>query len=93
MRYIDISDDVALHILKEHDVTVSEVFEVFFNPDQEPLIKRSQRGGGRYLALGQTQAGRYLTIAFEQKNHETIEVVTARNMQGNERRWYRRRGK
>jgi len=93
MRHIDISDDVALHILQKHNVIVEEVFEVFFNPDQKPLIKRSPRGGKRYLALGQTQAGRYLTIAFERKNYETIEIVTARDMQGHERRWYRRRGK
>jgi uncharacterized DUF497 family protein len=90
MRYIDISEDVELHILQKHNVTAEEVFEVFFNPDLTPLIKRSPRGGERYLALGQTLAGRYLTIAFERKSHEIIEVVTARNMQGYERRWLRR---
>jgi len=90
MRYIDISEYVALHILSKHNVTIEEVFEVFFNPEETPRIRRSPRGGKRYLAQGRTEAGRYLTIAFEWKNHESIEIVTARDMHGRERQWYRK---
>ncbi len=89
MRYIDISEDAALHILSKHNVTIEEVFEVFFNTEEAPRIRRSPHGGKRYLAQGRTEAGRYLTIAFERKNHESIEIVTARDMQGHERRWYK----
>jgi uncharacterized DUF497 family protein len=70
-----------------------EVLEVFFNPEEPPCIRRSPRGGKRYLAQGRTEAGRYLIIAFERKNHEIIEIVTARDMHGRERQWYRKKGK
>jgi uncharacterized DUF497 family protein len=89
MQYIDISEDTALHILSKHNVTIEEIFEVFFNIEEATRIRRSPRGGKRYLAQGRTEAGRYLTIAFERKNHESIEIVTAREMQGHERRWYK----
>jgi uncharacterized DUF497 family protein len=89
MQYIDISEDTALHILSKHNVTIEEIFEVFFNIEEAPRIRRSPRGGKRYIAQGRTEAGRYLTIAFERKNHESIEIVTAREMQGHERRWYK----
>lgn len=89
MRYIDISEDTALHILSKHNVTIEEVFEVFFNTEEAPRIRRSPHGGKRYIAQGRTEAGRYLTIAFERKNHESIEIVTAREMQGHERLWYK----
>jgi len=93
MQYIEISDAVALHILSKHNVTLEEVLEVFFNPEEPPCIRRSPRGGNRYVAQGRTEAGRYLIIAFERKNHEIIEIVTARDMHGRERQWYRKKGK
>jgi uncharacterized DUF497 family protein len=67
MQYIDISEDTALHILSKHNVTIEEIFEVFFNIEEATRIRRSPRGGKRYLAQGRTEAGRYLTIAFERK--------------------------
>ncbi|MBM3211315.1 BrnT family toxin [Candidatus Poribacteria bacterium] len=93
MQYIEISDTVAIHILSKHDVTIEEVIEVFFNSEEPPLIKRSTKGGKRYLAQGRTEAGRYLIIAFERKQHESIAVVTARDMNERERQWYREKGK
>jgi len=89
MRYINISDDAALHILSKHNVTVEEVLEVFFNTQEAPRIRQSTRGRKRYLAQGRTEAGRYLIIAFERKDHESIEIITARDMQGHERGLYK----
>ena len=71
-----------------HQVTNSECEEVFFNV---PLIiapdaKHSQKEQ-RFYALGQTDADRWLFVAFTIRN-DLIRVISARDMNKRETRKY-----
>lgn len=46
---------------------------------------------GRYIAYGQTDAGRHLTVVFELHPGNTARVVTAREMTKRETQYYRER--
>ncbi len=81
-------DDANIEHIAEHQVEPEEAEEVFYN---SPLIRRGR--DGRYIALGQTWAGRYLTVIFERRPSNVVRVVTARPMTRAERRQYKRRGK
>ncbi|MBC8358719.1 MAG: BrnT family toxin, partial [Candidatus Aminicenantes bacterium] len=54
-----------------------------------PLILRSRHG--RYLVLGQTESGRYLTVVIQPKPGGIVRVITAREMNNTERQRYLRR--
>lgn len=54
-----------------------------------PLILRSRYG--RYLVLGQTESGRYLTVVIQPKPGGIVRVITAREMNNAERQRYLRR--
>jgi uncharacterized protein len=76
----------------KHRVTPEEVEEVLFD---NPLYRKVQQGHilgeDLYAALGQTEAGRYLIIFFIYKpTHEAL-ILSARDMDGKERRQYARR--
>ncbi len=75
----------------KHQVTPDEVEEVFAN---RPMVKRMNKGHVRgedvYRALGQTEAGRYLTIFLIHKmTHEAL-ILSARDMDAKERKSYAR---
>lgn len=73
---------------KNHRVSDSECEEVFFN---EPLTVRRDPGhsqrGVRYYALGQTDPGRCLFVAFTVRG-KLVRVISARDMTRTERRVY-----
>jgi len=73
---------------ERHRVTPQEAEDVFFN---EPLVVRSDtphfRREKRYYALGQTDAGRQLFIAFTLRN-SLIRVISARDMNRKEKAAY-----
>jgi len=76
----------------EHNVTVDEVWEVFYNNDDKAIFYKSPRKGEkRYLALGRTFAGRYLAVAFVKPEKNVVRIITARDMNQNERRQYNRK--
>jgi len=67
----------------------TECEQLFFNKplliaDDEKHSKKEQR----YYALGHTNENRYLFIAFTVRNN-LIRVISARNMNRNERRFYK----
>ena len=74
---------------KRHGVAPAEAEQVFFNA---PLLcgADAMHSGTetRYYALGQTDAGRALFIAFTMRGHR-LRVVSARDMSRRERRVYR----
>lgn len=43
-------------------------------------------GDGKYIAYGQTDSGRYLTVVFAPKDRQRTRVITARDMTPAERR-------
>ncbi len=72
----------------KHGVTDWETEEVFFN---HPLTIKSDvdhsQAEVRYYALGQTDRGRLLSIAFTVRNR-LIRTISARDMNARERRFY-----
>jgi len=74
----------------KHNVTPSESEQVFFN---RPIFvsddTKHSKEEKRYYALGQTDEGRLLFLAFAIRKR-LIRVISARNMSRKERRIYSR---
>jgi len=72
----------------KHGVAMGKCEEVFFSL---PLLWRNDSGHSqaelRHLALGQTNAGRYLFIAFTIRKNK-IRAISARDMSQKERELY-----
>ncbi len=85
-------DDVIEKIETKHRVTLTEVEEVFAG---KPKVKKMHRGHFRgenvYIALGQTKAGRYLTVFFIHKRTYEALILSARDMDKKERKSYARK--
>ena len=74
----------------KHSVTPSEAEEVFFN---HPLLIRSDNQHSeserRYLALGQTNQARALTVIFTlRQDGSLIRIISARDQHRKERHLY-----
>lgn len=74
----------------KHSVSQSEAEQVFFN---DPLLlladQRHSADEPRYHALGKTEDGRRLLIAFTLRQDNTlIRVISARDMNRRERSYY-----
>jgi uncharacterized DUF497 family protein len=76
----------------KHNVTAEEVQQVLFG---DPLYRKAQKGlvpgEDVYSALGQTDAGRCLVVFFIYKQTREALIISARDMDGKERRQYERR--
>lgn len=87
------NNDIIEHIAR-HKVTPEEVEEVCFG---KPLVlksKHSSRGiNPTYYALGETESGRYLFVMFIYFKGGRAMVVTARDMDKGEQKYYRRHSK
>lgn len=74
---------------QKHHVSKDEVEEVFgATPRFSFIAKGDVTGQNLYRALGQTDAGRYLTVLFIQKRADLALVISARDMTRRERRRY-----
>lgn len=82
-------EDVVQKIFTKHSVTTDEVEEVFLS---RPRYRRAQRGEFEgedlYYAYGQTDGGRYLLVVFIYKKAKDALVISARDMERNERKRY-----
>jgi uncharacterized DUF497 family protein len=78
-------DDNILHI-QRHEFTPGEVEEVFASDHK---VRRTRHR--LYLALGKTLAGRLAFVVFCRLPGAVIRVITARDMNGRERRQFRRK--
>ena len=76
----------------KHRVTPAEVEQVLFG---RPLFRKAQKGHvpgeDVYAALGQTEAGRYLVVFFVYKQTREALILSARDMDAQERRQHERR--
>jgi uncharacterized DUF497 family protein len=68
-------DGVNTENIAYHGVEPYEAEEAL---DNQPFIER--RKGEKYLAYGQTDAGRYLLVVFALKSENRLRVITARDM-------------
>jgi len=84
--------EVIDKIESKHGVTIEEVEEIF---TAGAVYRRGPRGKKRkgedvYKAYGQTEAGRYLFVAFIYKLDHRALILSARDMEDAERDLYRR---
>ncbi len=80
-------DDKNVEHIARHNVEIDEAEAVF---DNKPLILRTQ--GDKYIAIGQTDEGRYLAVVFVRKPGRT-RVITARDLSDREKKRLKRRRK
>ena len=70
-------------LIEKHGVDTAEVEEAFFNKPYQ--VRRASTG--KYLLYGRSGDGRYLFIVFVWEGQQ-IKVLSARDMDPNERRYY-----
>ena len=73
----------------KHRVEVHEAEEALLNHRRVRRVGRGHvQGEDVYLAMGQTDAGRYLSVFFVYKQSHDAIVISARDMDTGERREY-----
>ncbi len=76
----------------KHHVETFEVEEVLAGKPKFKFVEKGERAGEDvYLALGRTEAGRYLIVYFIQKQARQALILSARDMTEKERKWYVRK--
>ncbi len=76
----------------KHAVETYEVEEVFLGNAKFRFIEKGDREGEDvYMALGQTDGGRYLIVLFIHKKTKEALVLSARKMVQKERKLYDRK--
>jgi len=84
--------DVVDKLAFKHQVETDEVEEVLGGRSKFRLMEKGERKGEDvYLALGQTDAGRYLSVLFIYKRTKEALILSARDMARKERRQYGRK--
>ncbi|MBI4672270.1 MAG: BrnT family toxin [Chloroflexi bacterium] len=81
--------DIVDKLYTKHRVETFEVEEVLSDKPKIRFVEKGEREGEDvYLALGQTDAGRYLAILFIYKEQREALILSARDMAQKERRQY-----
>jgi len=76
----------------KHHVETHEVEEVFAGEPKFRFMEKGEREAEDvYIALGQTDAGRYLTVVFIHKKSKDALILSARDMADKERKIYGRK--
>jgi uncharacterized DUF497 family protein len=76
----------------KHHVETHEVEEIFAGEPKFRFVEKGEREGEDvYMALGQTEAGRYLTVLFIHKKTKDALILSARDMAERERKMYGRK--
>lgn len=84
--------DIVDKLAYKHNVSPEEVEEVFFNQPRFLFAEKGNVAGeDLYMALGQTDEGRYLNVFFIRKSGYSALIVSARDMDAKERRHYGRK--
>ncbi len=85
-------DEFVDKIIRKHNVYPEEVEEVFSGG---PLIRRVESGKAKgedlFVAFGNTDSGRYLTVLFVRKMDGRALVISSRAMTRRERKTYGKR--
>jgi uncharacterized DUF497 family protein len=85
-------DTIVEKLAWKHQVLTSEVEEVLTG--QRRIFKKETGkvdGEHLYNALGRTKGGRYLSVFFIRKLGDRALIITARNMNKNERKRYEKK--
>ena len=70
---MDDDPDGNVQHIAEHDVTKEEVEEVLDDPDGT----NQSRSSGRPIAFGETGAGRWIAVVYEEIDSDAVYPVTA----------------
>ncbi|MFN8488860.1 MAG: hypothetical protein U0350_14755 [Caldilineaceae bacterium] len=83
-------DDIIDKLERKHDVVSQEVEQVLANRPHFRYISKGRRRQNEnlYAAYGCTDAGRYLVVFFIGKPGNLALIVSARNMEPEERKLY-----
>jgi uncharacterized DUF497 family protein len=85
-------DQIEAKLAAKHSVTSEEVEEVFEDEPQFRFVEKGHRKGEDvYIALGRTEAGRYLALLFILKPTNVALILSARDMAKGERKHYERK--
>jgi uncharacterized DUF497 family protein len=81
--------EIVDKLAAKHNVEPDEVEQALNNRAKFYFTEKGERSGKDvYLALGQTNAGRYIAIIFIHKPGGEALILSARDMKGKERRRY-----
>ena len=81
--------DIVDKLISKHRVETAAVEEMLNNRPKIRFVEKGlRRGEDVYLALGQTDAGRYLAVLFIYKKTKEALILSARDMAPKERRLY-----
>ena len=84
--------DIIDKLIFKHNVDISEVEEIFDHGCKVRFIQKGDRKGeDLYIALGRSDAGRYLTVVFIHKKNNDALIISARDMTKKERKQYERK--
>jgi uncharacterized DUF497 family protein len=76
----------------KHHVETYEVEEALTREPKFRFVEKGEREGENvYMALAQTEAGRYLTVLFIYKRSKEALILSARDMAKKERKLYGRK--
>lgn len=79
-------------LIVKHHVETYEVEEVLTGKPKFRFVEKGEREGEDvYMALGQTDDGRYLTVLFIHKLAKEALILSARDMAEKERKMYARK--
>jgi uncharacterized DUF497 family protein len=79
-------------LASKHHVDSDEVEEIFEDKPRFRFVQKGRyEGEDVYLALGQTEGGRYLTVLFIHKKSDEALILSARDMADKERKMYGRK--
>lgn len=85
-------EEIEEKLYSKHSVTPAEVIEALENHPQFRFVEKGHRAEENvYLALAQTDAGRYLIVFFVYKVDRRALILSARDMTRTERRQYENR--
>ena len=89
IKEVIIPSEIIQKLIWKHAVEDYEVEEVLVDsPHIRFVAKGHRKGEDLYSALGQTEAGRYLMVFFLAKGKGEALVISARDMNAQERKRY-----
>lgn len=89
IKQIILLSEIADKILRKHAVNVEELNQILFDRPRVLFVEKGNREGEDvYSAYGQTEAGRYLIVFFILKAGNQALILSAREMDPNERKRY-----
>lgn len=84
-----ITPEILDKLIWKHNVTEAEVRQIFRDAPKYRFIEKGRiKGEHLYLALGITDAGRYLSVFFLYKKNKNALIITTRDMTEKERKRY-----